>query len=149
MSGQTSSTDAALSEMMAQYHAAAADFIKGDPEPYKRLFSQRDDVTLGNPFGPVARGWREVSQIMDRAAALYEEGTITSFKNVSTYVTPELAYVVEVERFVVKLAGGGQVTPVALRTTSIFRPEDGVWKILHRHADPITSARSPESVIQR
>ena len=25
-------------------------------EPAKRLFSEREDVTLGNPFGPFARG---------------------------------------------------------------------------------------------
>ena len=31
----------------------------------------------------------------------------------------------------------------------IMRPEDGVWKIVHRHADPITSARPAESVIQQ
>jgi ketosteroid isomerase-like protein len=44
---------------------------------------------------------------------------------------------------------GEEVTPVVLRVTSIFRPEDGTWKIVHRHADPITTAQPAESVIQR
>jgi hypothetical protein len=35
-----------------------------------------------------------------------------------------------------------------VRSTMIFRPEDGVWKAVHRHADPITSAQPAESVIQ-
>lgn len=138
-----------LSNVVAQYHSAAAEFIKGNPEPYKQLFSQRDDVTLGNPFGPVGQGWEEVTGIMDRASALYRDGQITGFENVSTYVTPELAYIVEVERFSVKISGSEQLSQVALRTTSIFRPERGAWRIVHRHADPIASARPPESVIQK
>jgi hypothetical protein len=30
----------------------------------------------------------------------------------------------------------------------IFRPEDGEWRVVHRHADPITTAQRAESVIQ-
>jgi hypothetical protein len=45
------------------------------------------------------------------------------------------------------LFGGG--LPVALRTTSIPRPEDGTWKVVHRHADPITTAQPVESVVQQ
>jgi hypothetical protein len=30
----------------------------------------------------------------------------------------------------------------------IFRPEEGTWKIVHRHADPITTPQAVESVIQ-
>ncbi len=149
MSRSRVSVEAELNEVVEQYHAAAAEFIKGNPEPYKQLFSQRDDVTLGNPFGPFGRSWEKVSQIMDRASALYRDGELTGFENVSTYVTPELAYIVEVERFNVKISGSEQVVPVALRTTSIFRPEDGGWRIVHRHADPISSARPPESVIKK
>jgi hypothetical protein len=40
------------------------------------------------------------------------------------------------------------ITPYSLRSTMIFRPEDGVWKVVHRHADPITTAQPVESVIQ-
>jgi alkylation response protein AidB-like acyl-CoA dehydrogenase len=60
-----------------------------------------------------------------------------------------LAYIVEVERYQVKVGGREDVAPVALRVTSVFRREDAVWKITHRHADPITSVQPAESVIQK
>jgi len=53
-----------------------------------------------------------------------------------------------VERVKAKIGGREDVTPFALRVTTIFRPEDGAWRIVHRHADPITTARPIESVIQ-
>jgi hypothetical protein len=30
----------------------------------------------------------------------------------------------------------------------ILRPEDGVWKVVHLHEDPVTSPQPAESVIQ-
>ena len=64
-------------------------------------------------------------------------------------MTPELAYVVQIERAKAKLGAREDITPFALRVTMIFRPEeDGTWKIVHRHADPITTAQPAESVIQ-
>jgi hypothetical protein len=65
------------------------------------------------------------------------------------YVTPELAAIVRIERGEAKVGGHEAVTPISLRVTMIMRPEDAVWKIVHRHADPITSARPAESVIQQ
>jgi hypothetical protein len=49
----------------------------------------------------------------------------------------------------VKVAGAEEHSPSSLRVTTIFRREDGDWKIAHRHADPISEAQSPESLIQR
>jgi len=53
-----------------------------------------------------------------------------------------------VERVKAKIGGSEDITPFALRVTMIFRPEEGIWKIVNRHADPITTAQSAESVIQ-
>jgi len=86
---------------------------------------------------------------MERAASYYRDGGVIGFENVAKYVTPDLAYIVEVERYKAKVGGSEDIVPVALRVTSIFRPEDGVWKLVHRHADPIASVRPAESVVQK
>lgn len=114
----------------------------------KTLYSHLEDASLANPFGPVATGWSEVAETMERAASNYRDGEATGFETVATYITPDLAYIVEVERFEAKVGGKEKITSGALRVTSILRREDGVWKIVHRHADPITTPRPAESVIQ-
>jgi hypothetical protein len=136
-------------EVVEHYHRAAGEFVKGNPEPYKMVFSHREDVSLANPFGPVVRGWKQVAETMERAASLYRDGEMTGFENVATYLTADLAYIVEGERFTAKLGGWEDVATLVVRTTSILRPEDGTWKVVHRHADPITTAQSPDSVIQK
>jgi ketosteroid isomerase-like protein len=59
-----------------------------------------------------------------------------------------MVHLVEIERFETKVAGADEISPVALRVTSVFRREDGGWKLLHRHADPITAPRLGESVLE-
>jgi ketosteroid isomerase-like protein len=68
---------------------------------------------------------------------------------VANYVTPELAYAVWLERAMVKLGGMEDLAPSVLRVTMVFRPEEGMWKVVHRHADPITTPQPAESVIQQ
>ena len=141
--------DRDLNQFVAQYHSALDEFFRGNPEPAKLLYSHREDASLANPFGPVAVGWSRVAETMERAASNYRDGGATGFETLSTYVTPELAYLVEVERFEARIGGGQETASGALRVTSIIRPEDGSWRIVHRHADPITSARPAESVVQQ
>ena len=135
-------------QFIEQYHHALDEIWKGNPEGYFRLYSRRDDVTLANPFGPPVRGWEQIAQTIARAATIFSEGEVTGFERIATCMTPELAYIVEVERGRTKVGGADETSPIALRVTSIFRPEDGTWKIVHRHADPITAPRSAQSVIQ-
>jgi ketosteroid isomerase-like protein len=59
-----------------------------------------------------------------------------------------LAYTVEIESYRARVGGAEELTPVSIRVTTTFRREDGVWKVVHRHADPITTQRPPESVVQ-
>jgi ketosteroid isomerase-like protein len=85
---------------------------------------------------------------MERVASQVSGGEITSFDIVEKYVTPELAYVVWVERTKAKIGGSADIAPYDLRVTMIFRPEEGTWKVVHRHADSITTAQPIESVLQ-
>jgi ketosteroid isomerase-like protein len=137
-----------VDELIEQYQLALGEFMKGNPEPQKKLFSHREDVTLANPLFPVGRGWEQVSQRLERAAANFRDDQLTGFEIVARYVTPELAYTVEVERAKAKVGGREDIAPIALRVTTNFRPEDGVWKVVHRHADPITTPQPAESVLQ-
>jgi ketosteroid isomerase-like protein len=135
-------------EVLEQYHLALDEIMKGSPDGYKGVYSHRDDVTLANPFGPPARGWDEVAKTLERAASHYRDGEAPGFENLAKYVTAELAYTVEMERCQAKVEGRNNVTPIAVRVTTIFRPEEGEWRVVHRHADPITRAQPAESVIQ-
>jgi ketosteroid isomerase-like protein len=137
-----------VDELIERYQLALGEFVKGDAEPGKELFSRKDDVTLANPLGPPARGWEEVSKTIEHAESTIREGEILGIETISKLVTPELAYTVWIERVEAKMGGSDDLTPFALRVTMIFRPEDGEWKVVHRHADPITTARPAESVIQ-
>jgi ketosteroid isomerase-like protein len=138
-----------LDQLIERSHLALVEIVNGNPEPLKEMYSHRDDVTLANPFGPPVRGWNEAARTMERAASNYRDGEIIGFENVAKYVTSELAYIVEVERYRAKVGGSEDITPVTLRVTSILRPEGGTWKIVHRHADPITTPQPAESVIQQ
>jgi ketosteroid isomerase-like protein len=137
-----------LGAFLERYHRAIGAFFGGDPVPAKQLYSHRDDATLANPFGPVASGWAEVESTMDQAASNYRDGRARGFETIATCVTPELAYLVEIERFEAKVGGNQDIATGALRVTSVLRPEDGDWKVVHRHADPIIRARPAGSVIQ-
>jgi ketosteroid isomerase-like protein len=64
-------------------------------------------------------------------------------------VTSELAYVVQLERAKAKVGGREDIAPLAQRAMMIFRAEDGTWKMVHRHAAPITTAQPAESLIQQ
>jgi ketosteroid isomerase-like protein len=135
--------------LIEQSHAAWDVFVKGNPEPALRLFSHRDDVTVGNPFGPFVVGWHRVSETVARAATFYKDGEAVDFERIATYAEENLAFVVEVERYRAKIGGADDMSPMALRVTSVVRREGHGWKIVCRHADPITAARPAESVIQR
>jgi ketosteroid isomerase-like protein len=139
-----------VDQLIEQYQQALGEFMKGNPEPVQKLFSHREDVSLANPLGPPAHGWEQVAQTIERAASNFRDGEFLSAKIIERNVTPELAYAVWLERAKAKVSGEEDIfAPIVLRVTMIFRPEEGTWKVVHRHADPITTPQPAESVIQQ
>ncbi len=128
-----------LERLIEQYHATLNPFLKGDSEPFKLLWSRRDDVVLANPWGPAVRGWKQTSEHLDLAASRFRDGEITSVEPIAEYDTPDLVTIHQVERWKAHVSGRDVMDSGAIRVTSVFRREDGDWKVILRHADPVTT----------
>jgi hypothetical protein len=83
-----------VDRLIEQYQLALHKFVKGNPEPVKKLYSHRENVTLANPLGPPARGWEQVTKTIEHAASNIRDGGISGLDVISKLVTPELAYTV-------------------------------------------------------
>jgi ketosteroid isomerase-like protein len=136
-----------LLPLIEDYHRSSDAFTKGDPEPLKSLYSRRDDVTIANPFGPAAHGWQKASETITRAATHYRDGEALGFDRIADSASADLAFMHEVEWLRSKIGGTDQLVPVSLRVTTVFRREDSRWRVIHRHADPITAPRAAASIV--
>jgi ketosteroid isomerase-like protein len=137
-----------VDDLIEQYYRAQGEFLRGNPEPVKDLFSRREDVTLANPYGPPAHGWEQVGATIEHAASQFRDGRLVGVEIVEKHATPEFAYTVWLERAEGKVGAREDIAPSTLRVTMIYRPEEGTWRVVHGHADPITTPQPAESVIQ-
>ena len=83
------------------------------------FFSRRDDVTLANPLGPPRVGPAEVDKATEEGASFLRDGSIRGFEEVSRYSTPDLGYVVQLERTQARLTSSDDMVPFELRVTMI------------------------------
>jgi ketosteroid isomerase-like protein len=132
-------------EAVEAFRVALQALLHGDADPVKKLWSRREDVTVANPFGPPRRGREDVERAIEEAAASYSGGS-RRFEEVSRYSTPDLGYVVQLEHTEAVLAGREAAAPFTLRVTMIFRREELGWKVAHRHADTVTTARASDTL---
>ncbi len=128
-----------LEATVDDWYAAMSDFARGDSGPAKALLSHRDDVLLANPFGPAVRGLEKVAKAADYAASRFSEGEVSQPERIVTHISGGLAVIHEAEHWKTRV-GGGELKPFDLRVTSVYRREDGKWRLVLRHADPISTA---------
>ncbi len=132
---------AELDRVIEKYRLALGDFVKGNPEPMKLLFSIQEDITLANPFGGMRHGRQQVVEGLESSASFFEDGEAPGFQTISKHVTNNLASIIVVENYRTKVVGRQYYAPISLRVTSLLRLEDGLWKVIHRHADPLVTAQ--------
>ena len=132
-------------------YATFAAFGAGDAAPFAALWSRRDDVTIFGAFGAYERGWAAVRPRLDWAASRFAADNPTvRYEPLAAGSSGDLGYAVGLERAEgQRLAGQDAVSAGVLRVTHLFRREEGRWKLIHRHADPITARTPPEAILQR
>ena len=129
-----------IEQVIEQYHSACDAFAIGDPAPIKALYARSEDVLLANPFGGASRGWTSVSEALDFASSNFRDGKRVRFEEVSRYSSADLVTLFEHEHWETKVGTRGALSPFDLRVTTTFRLESGGWKLVSRHADPLTTS---------
>jgi ketosteroid isomerase-like protein len=142
MTGDDGRIPESLRAAIEQLHAAIGRAADGDPRAIQALYSHSGDATAFYGWGGYERGWEAVRDRWNWAAAQFGGGTV-AYQNLTTVVTPEMAYTTDVETFRVRLAGAGGPVEWSNRVTHIFRLEDGAWRLVHRHANRLEAHRQP------
>ncbi len=137
-----------LREMLDRTTAALGYLVNGDAQPYLALWSHADDVTVMGGFGSYGRGWEQVRRNTLFAASRFRGGSLSSVEAMAEGESGDLAYAVWIERGQVRVEGQDEHGALAVRVTHVFRREEGAWRIIHRHGDPITEMRAASAVIQ-
>ena len=141
--------DPTFRAFLPEFEAGIRAFINGNPARWKQDASQREDVTIMGAWGAYEKGWREASPRYDWAAARFREsGATVDVEYIASGLSGDLAYTVAIERSLVHLADSEKSAQMALRVTHIFRREDGAWRLVHRHADPLIGKTTPATVVK-
>ncbi len=147
--GFTMKLPTSLEAAIAESHEALRKILNGDPTGYAALFADRDDITLGNPFGPFGKGRAAVLKALNNASTKYKDGTVVRVERIAAYGDGKFVILVEIEHDRAKLGISTDFADFAARVTSVYEKIGNRWWLIHRHADPITTARPAESMLQK
>jgi ketosteroid isomerase-like protein len=138
------STDKSFNAFLVEWEQAYNAFINGDAVAWKNVCSKANDATILGGFGGFEKGWKELGPRYDWAAAQFSKsGAKLKVEYISIVVSGNLAYMILMERADVLIHNMKPVIPHLLRSTQIFRKEEGRWRLLHRHADYQIEKKSP------
>jgi ketosteroid isomerase-like protein len=140
-------TPSSFAPTIAESREALRKILNGDPSGYEALFADREDITLGNPFGPFGKGRAAVRANLSNAAAKYRDGSVVAIDRIATYGEGKTLVLVEVEHLRARLGSSPDFAQFSARVTTVFERTGKRWRLVHRHADPITSARPAESML--
>lgn len=135
-----------LAEVLPAMRAMETAFHNGDASLRSLRWSHQDPVTL---FGAAftQSGWRELAPTFDWLASRFSDGSY-DVEVIAAGASGDLAYIAGIEHSNVSIAGAPP-SAYELRVTTVFRREDGEWKIVHRHADPMPGMSSTDEQVSR
>jgi ketosteroid isomerase-like protein len=145
---QEFTNDSTFLKFLEQVAEARYQFNLGNVAPSLALWSPTDDVTLMGAGGGMEKGIREVTPrisfvTQQRTAGSGVAENKVRIEYLQVVVKGDFAYTVQLERR--RLSVPGQTAPVdnVLRATDVFRKDNGEWKLVHRHADPLVAVTIP------
>ncbi|HEX3725585.1 MAG TPA: nuclear transport factor 2 family protein [Pirellulales bacterium] len=132
---------AAVEQATTAFYTSLNALFAGDNGPMQQVWSHADDVTYMGPAGGYHIGWNDVNENWESQAALKLGGKVEP-ADVHVTIGNELAFVQCYEHGN-NLGAEGEVEPVSIRATSIFRKENGQWKMIGHHTDLLPYLEEP------
>ena len=121
--------EAAVREAERQFYHALRRIGEDGADPLLAAWSHGDDVTTLNAAGGYEQGWEGVRGRWTWWAAQGRPMRATKVEHLAFVAAAELAYTVALEHHDARV----------LRVTHVYRHQDGTWKMVHRHADPLVA----------
>jgi len=139
-------TEEFLASVLPQQKEVEAALHNGDAGPRMAFWSHNDPVTL---FGALlnVNGWDEVGHSFEELAKGFSGGSY-DYELIASGASGDLGYIAGTEHSTVSV-NGEPPEAYELRVTTIFRREDGEWKEVHRHADPMPNSDSARRQLAR
>ena len=125
----------------SDFYAALNVMFTGDGQPMKALWSHASDITYMGPNGIYLVGWDDVEKEWDAQAASKLGGKVVA-KRIHQVVGTNLAVIncIETGENVIN----GKSETVELRSSTVFRKEDGAWKVIGHQTDKLGYMAPPQ-----
>jgi ketosteroid isomerase-like protein len=126
--------------VVPELQKADAQLHNGDPAARIAMWSRRDPVTLFGAYYS-GTGWDEILPVFEQLGREFSDCTRCEHEIVAAGQSGDLGYAVALEHTTAAIRDGGPRS-YTLRVTTIFRREDGQWRVVHRHADNVVPPRA-------
>ena len=135
-------SDPELNALLATSEKIANAWMHGDWDGgYGAILTEREDATIYGPFGgPATKGARAWAEGAGKAITQFRNGG-SRVQLIQSYASDDLVVLVLLEEQSGEV-GGVPDQPWSLRTTLVYRREEGQWRVVHRHADPLVKRRT-------
>lgn len=130
---QMTADEKAVHAQVNQWFVVLNAMFAGDPEPFAKLYSHADDVTYMGAEGTYHIGWDEVYRDWKTQAERSLGGHVEGAE-IRVIVSGTMASATHYTKGTVRTAEGKTIGQ-QVRETSVFRLENGEWKMIGHHAD--------------
>jgi ketosteroid isomerase-like protein len=127
---------------MKRREVISTDYINGKPDGLLALSAKHGEATFFPPSGDRIHGASHVNAANEKGAHAFGEGSTGNFEILQSASSGDLGFWTGIQHAEVMMKGQDKPVSMQLRTTEVFRRENGDWKLVHRHADMPGSEKS-------
>lgn len=132
--GAVTDSDDFLAWVRTVLHDAELALHNGDAGPRRAIWSRNEPVSVLGAWRS-AFGQGELDELFVSLAQQFSKCTAYEFELLAYDVQGDMAYTAGLEH--TSASVDGMPRSYVLRATQVYRREDGLWKVAHRHGDTV------------